>query len=235
MEKEKKGTKHYLLLYFVFFSIFGLVMETLFCYITTGVLESRKGLIIGPFCPIYGVGAVVLIYFLEKVKDNNRKIVILGAILGTIVEYVLSYILEALYGSRFWNYEDRFLNLNGRVCLLYAIYWGLLSLLLMKSLKPKIDKLIDKIPLKKEFLDSLIITFFVFDTILTVWGVCTYQRRIQIQYYNKNIKVDTNSIRYKIEEKIFPNEYMLKTFPNLRMRDVEGKEIFIKSLINQEI
>lgn len=234
MEKEKKVTKHYLLSYFVFFSIFGLLMETLFCYITTGVLESRKGLLIGPFCPIYGVGAVVLICFLEKVKDDNKKIVIFGAILGTVVEYVLSYILEALYGSRFWNYEDRFLNLNGRVCLLYAFYWGMLSLLLMKTLKPNIDKLIDKIPVKENIIDSIIIIFFIINTLLTVWAVCAYQARVENKYYNKNVKTISSGIILEIEEKWFSNEYMLKVFPNLRLRTPEGKEIFIKNLINQE-
>ncbi len=56
MENSKeKITFHQILWYFIFFSIAGLIIETLFCYFTTGVLESRKGLILGPFCPIYGV------------------------------------------------------------------------------------------------------------------------------------------------------------------------------------
>lgn len=73
MEKEKKLDFHQLFWYFIIFSVAGLIIETLFCYITTGNIESRKGLIYGPVCPIYGVGAVILICFLNRVKDNDAK------------------------------------------------------------------------------------------------------------------------------------------------------------------
>lgn len=65
MEKRNKITLHQLFWYFIFFSIAGLIIETLYCFITTGNIESRKGLIWGPFCPVYGVGAVVLICFFK--------------------------------------------------------------------------------------------------------------------------------------------------------------------------
>ena len=69
---------HEILWYFILFSIAGLILETVYCYQTTGVLESRKGLIYGPFCPIYGVGAVCLIVLLNKYKDNPIKLFLYG-------------------------------------------------------------------------------------------------------------------------------------------------------------
>ena len=59
--ENKKITFHDVFWYFIIFSIIGLIVEMLFCYVTTGQIESRKGLIWGPFCPIYGVGGAVLI------------------------------------------------------------------------------------------------------------------------------------------------------------------------------
>ena len=64
VKKESKLTIHHIFWYFLIFSVIGLIIETIYCYATTGVLESRKGLIWGPVCPVYGVSAVVLIIFL---------------------------------------------------------------------------------------------------------------------------------------------------------------------------
>ena len=66
MEKNKQKIFHQFIWYMLIFSIIGLIMETIYCYVTTGVLESRKGLILGPVCPIYGVGAVVILFSLKK-------------------------------------------------------------------------------------------------------------------------------------------------------------------------
>ena len=72
MEETKKLNFHQILWYFIIFSIIGLLIETLFCYSTSGVIESRKGLLWGPFCPVYGVGAVILIILLN-VKQKVQK------------------------------------------------------------------------------------------------------------------------------------------------------------------
>ena len=62
---------HYLLWYFIIFSVIGLIIETLYGFATMGIIESRKGLIYGPFCPIYGVGGALLILVLDKYRNNK--------------------------------------------------------------------------------------------------------------------------------------------------------------------
>ena len=79
--KENNINKHYIFWYLLIFSFLGLVIETLYCFSTTGIIESRKGLIFTPICPIYGIGATVLIYFLDKYKNNIGKLFIYGSIL----------------------------------------------------------------------------------------------------------------------------------------------------------
>ena len=71
MENEKKLTIEHYFWYFVIFSVLGLVIETLYCYVSTGVLESRKGLIWGPLCPVYGVCGTFLIFMLYKLKCRS--------------------------------------------------------------------------------------------------------------------------------------------------------------------
>lgn len=224
---ENKISLKQILWYFIFFSIIGLIIETVFCYVTTGVLESRKGLIWGPFCPVYGVGAVIILLILNKYKDNSLKLFLIGSILGNVIEYLLSFLLEALYGTRFWDYSYLKWNLNGRICILYSIYWGVLSFVLIKYIKKPMDKIINKITNSKIFNISIFI-FFIIDSIATVWAVTIYQERIGIQYYN----LENNKKENFIEKNLFSNEIMVKTFPNLRYIEADGTEKYIKDIIN---
>ena len=236
MKENKKITIHHLFWYFLIFSILGLIIETLYCFITSGTLESRKGLIWGPFCPIYGVCGAIIIYILNKFNcKNNIKLFILGFILGSITEYILSYGLEAVYGMRFWNYEYLQYNLNGRISLLFSFYWGILSIILVKFIKPLIDKLVDKIkPHTRNILELGIFIFLVIDCIVTIYGIQTYQNRV---VYNKIYTTNSNNIILKaiqnIENNYFTNERMSRNFPNLRIKTDNGEEVWIKTLIDE--
>ncbi len=234
MEKQKeKISFKQILWYFIIFSIVGLIIETVFCYVTTGVIESRKGLIWGPFCPVYGVGATLLILLLNPYQDKLIKLFVMGSILGNAIEYLLSFILEAYYGTRFWDYSYLKWNLNGRICILYSIYWGILSVILIRFVKKGMDKLIYKIPNSKLF-QIVIIIAIIIDVIATIWAITSYQDRVGIEYYHKEIRNQQSTfqkIKTKIEQTIFSDEIMVKTFPNLRYTDQEGNQDFIKTKI----
>lgn len=227
-EQQKINLKQ-ILWYLIIFSIIGLIIETTFGYLTTGVLESRKGLIWGPFCPVYGVGATILIILLDKYKDNSVKLFVAGSIIGNIIEYGLSYLLEAIYGTRFWDYSYISWNLNGRICIKYSIFWGILAVLLILFVKPFIDKIINKIPNSKT-LNLVIIALIIADCIATIWAIKTYQNRVVTQYYNVD-QTEQHGFKNYIENVLFSNEKMKKTFPNLRYIDENGKEFYLKELI----
>lgn len=238
MNKTIKITFHQLLWYFVIFSIIGLLIETIFCYITSGIIESRKGLLWGPFCPVYGVGAAILIILLNKVDTNNCfKLFIYGFLIGSILEYIMSYVLESIYSIRFWDYTYTGNSINGRICIVYSLFWGILSIFLLKVAKPNIDKLINKIPKSIEKkLDIFVTIFFILNVIVTIWAIQTYENRATEIYngtYNSEVNNITsqNSIIKSIEKKHFTNERMKKIFPNLRIKDKEGQEIWIKTII----
>ena len=237
MEKEAKLTIHHIFWYFVIFSIVGIVLETVYCYITTGVLESRKGLIWGPFCPVYGVSASVLIIMLNKYQHKSAiRLFAYGFVIGSIAEYILSFCLEAIYGIRFWDYVYAKGDINGRICLLFSFYWGVLSAIIMKLIKPILDKLINKIPTSgRNIAEIILFIFFIINCIFTVWGIQTYQNRV---VYGKENNTQSKNILIQIQEKIeneyFTNERMSKTFPNLRIKDSEGNEIWIRTLIDDK-
>ena len=238
MEKENKLTIHQIFWYLVIFSIIGLIIETIYGYATTGILESRKGLIWGPFCPVYGVGAVVLILLLNHVDQKNYfKLFIYGFLIGAVSEYIMSYMLEAFYGIRFWDYTYTGKDINGRICTIYSVFWGFLAILLMKVIKPLIDKLINKIPKKiGKILEIGITIFLIIDVLVTIWAIHTYETRALKNYYHEEITIEEDAnwliqLKNKIENEYFTNDFMKKTFPNLRTKDKEGNELWIRETI----
>ena len=234
METTKnKLTIHQLFWYFVLFSVIGLIVETTYGFITTGILESRKGLIWGPFCPVYGVGATLLIILLNQVNQKSYfKLFFYGVLIGSIVEYLLSYGLEAVFGTRFWDYSYTNNDINGRICITYSFFWGVLAVLLMKLIKPVLDKLIDQISLKiKTPIEVSLFIFLVIDALMSVWAIHTYEKRAISEYYKETVQYSDVSWMRKIEEEYFTNERMQKTFPNLRTQDREGNQVFVRDLL----
>ena len=232
---RKKINIHQLFWYFILFSILGLVIETIYGYYSMGVWESRKGLIWGPFCPVYGVGAIFLIFLLNHVDQKNYfKLFFYGALIGAAVEYVLSYGLEAIYGARFWDYSYTKIHINGRICVSFSMSWGILAIILMKFVKPLIDKLIDRISLKiKASTEIGIFLFLVVDALVTVWAINIYETRAVKQHYQEEMQYSNITWIRKIEEDYFTNERMQKTFPNLRTKDREENQFFVRDLIKE--
>ena len=208
--KKKEFDFHKIIWYMILFSILGLLIETIYGYVSTGILESRKGLILGPFCPIYGIGAAFFIVTLSDYKASKVKLFIMGAIVGTIFEYICSYILQVIYGSMFWDYSYTTYQINGRVSLTYTVFWGILAVLLVKYLKPQMDKIINKIPSK--FWDKAITIFLIVDIALTILGVTVYMNRAEKKYKNE-------LINETVLDKIFNDNIMSFIFPNLRNRE----------------
>lgn len=140
---ENKGI-YRLCTYFIIYSVVGFFIETIYALIVYHVIESRQSFLYGPFCAIYGLGAVLMIITLERYSKNNIKLFLGGIVVGAIAEYLMSFLGEKLFGMRFWDYSGKILNINGRICLLYSCYWGLAAFVLIKYVNPKIDGLINK-------------------------------------------------------------------------------------------
>ena len=220
--KKKEFTFHNIIWYMILFSILGLLIETIYGFVSTGVLESRKGLILGPFCPVYGIGAAFFIVLLSEYKESKVKLFIMGAIAGTIFEYICSYMLQVIYGSMFWDYSYTTYQINGRVSLTYTVFWGILAVLLVKYLKPQMDKIINKIPSK--FWDKAITIFLIVDIALTILGVTVYMNRAEKRY-------NEEEINETVLDRIFNDNLMSFIFPNLRFTDEVGNLIMVREIL----
>lgn len=143
VKENKLDEKQKVMLYFFVYAFFGWILETVYCLITTGMFNKR-GFLYGPLCPIYGFGAVILIGSLKKVKTNTIGKFFIGMIVFTIFEYVVSAVLEDIFGLRWWDYSEYVFNFQGRVCLAFSVAWGIIGILFVEKLHPAVKKHIEK-------------------------------------------------------------------------------------------
>ena len=132
-------------LYFFLYSIIGWLCEVIYCSIPARHFINR-GFLHGPYCPIYGFGALIVIYLLLPFQGHFWLIFLLGMISTTILEYITHYGMEKLFHATWWDYSDRKWNINGRVCFLNSVLFGLLSLALMYLIHPFVADILGHIP-----------------------------------------------------------------------------------------
>ncbi len=129
---------------FIVYSFLGWVYESLF-YTFQFKKPVNTGFLRGCICPIYGFVCVINIVILGDVK-SNLAIFIASMITVSVMEYIVSYLLEHLFGKRWWDYSDWPLNINGRISLISSLGFGAMSLIQLRFLHPAIMKVIVHIP-----------------------------------------------------------------------------------------
>lgn len=247
-EKEKKSFKILgisiwrLFAYFIIYSFLGFLIETLFGLVTKGVIESRKSFLYGPFCGIYGLGATVMILFLQYFKKNNFSLFFGGFLIGSIVEYVVSLFGKMVLHVIWWDYSSMPFNINGRICVAFSFFWGALAIFLMTYCNPKVDKFISwvesKISYKTIKVALLVgIIFLLLDAIVTGFALKMFFTRLVLEhdldlqntqeYIVKYTKMYENPKLKEFVNKYFSDKKMLRTFPNLKVTDKDGNMIYV--------
>lgn len=164
--------------WFIVYSMIGWIYESIYC----SVIEKKwinRGFLNGPYCPIYGFGALLDILFLGGF-DNIVEIFLLGAILTCSLEYLTSVLMEKLFHARWWDYSDRKFHINGRVCLAGAIVFGLFSVLLIKIVHPFIVWCIGRVPsILLIIIVSIFIVVYIADSIITILAVAKFDRKLE--------------------------------------------------------
>lgn len=211
-----RGTNFYKLFLICFVGSFvGVVIELLWCLFRNGYIESRSGLVYGPFNLLYGAGAVALTLVLYRYRNHSSAISFAGGfIVGSALEYVCSFGQEMLLGSRSWDYSEMPFNLNGRICLLYSIFWGFLGVLWIKNIYPRMAKVILKIPNKAgKTVSWILAVFMVFNIAMTCVSLVRWTGRM-----------DGNPPKTAFGELIderFPDERMERIFANMEFGEAE--------------
>ena len=160
-----------LFLYFILYSFLGWCCETVYC----SVIQRRwvnRGFLNGPLCPVYGFGALLVLFLLRDVRHSFTALFLSGMVVTSVLEYLTSYILEKLFHMHWWDYSHMRFNLNGRVCLLNSCEFGLLSVFVVMFLHPAVTGLVGKVPAAvRAAAAALLLAAVLSDTFVTVRGL----------------------------------------------------------------
>ena len=194
---------------FIIGSIIGYIVESIVCLVQKGYIESRQGLMYGPFTPVYGIGAVIYFLTIAKIKGNS-KIFFSSMLLGGTTEYLLSFFQEYFFGTVSWDYSNLWFNINGRTSLLHCIYWGIAGLLFVKLVYPCItigmEKIIKQHQTGLQYTTVVLLLFMMFNVgISYMAGNRQYERMNNIQ---ANGKLD------QFLDKHYPDHIMDQVYSN---------------------
>lgn len=207
-------------LFWLFFvgSLFGTLLETVWAIFVEGHFEMRVGVVLGPFIPVYGGGAVAITLCLYKLYNKNDVIVyIASAVIGATFEYYCSYFQEIFLGSISWDYSDTPFNLDGRTNLTFAFIWGFLGLVWLRYIYPLISRTIEKIPKKPGKIITIILVIF-----MSVDGALTV---ISIDRKNKRAEnIPPQTVIGQFCDMVFTDEYMEFIYPHMGTKETFAAE-----------
>ena len=214
-------------LYFIIIAVCGWFMEITLQLITKHKFADR-GFLIGPYCPIYGCGALLITIFLTRFENYPFALFCVAIVVCAVLEYATSYIMEKIFHARWWDYSDNKFNINGRICLETIIPFGLLGLLLIYVVNPFIFNILTQA--SENFINIIAIiiaVIFAIDNIIS-FKVILNVRLTSKKIDEENPKDNTEEMSKKVIEflrsKSFLNRRLLDAFPKLTMISKKIKE-----------
>jgi uncharacterized membrane protein len=166
-----------LFLYFIFYSFAGWLWESIFLSLGQQHKIINRGFLNGPYCPIYGLGALAAAYVSSVVGAHYVSLFLLSGLIACILEYITSFILEKLFHARWWDYSNRFLNLNGRICLAGFIIFGIASVGVSFA-HPYVYSFIDGISWKNT-LAIILAVVFALDILSTIGSIKSFNKTLR--------------------------------------------------------
>lgn len=227
----------YILLFFVY-SFLGWFMESI-----GGIFVVKKyvnrGFLIGPYCPVYGTGVVLITLLLNNSTDNCISLFINVMVICGVLEYLTGYLMEKIFKARWWDYSDNRFNINGRVCLETLVPFSIMGTLFLYVINPILINLFVSAP------DILIhiITWVLFFIIIidTIFSLIIMNAFKNVTYNKKEDNTEEISKRnqeiaeyafMKLESEVRhrSRKLKLKTLRKVRYRRNRIKSTVIKEL-----
>lgn len=205
----------YLCIFFIY-SFLGWVMEMINGYIQTKKIVNR-GFLIGPYCPIYGVGVGLVTAFLSKYVNDIPIMFFMSMLICGLLEYFTSYIMEKIFKARWWDYSNRKFNINGRICLETLIPFGIAGVVLVKYANPFFLQILDFNFLKYVLLALILI--FIIDFSFSFKGVLGFRKATK--QVEKEVKDNTEEISIQMKELALGKYEELKNAATKKAQDIQ--------------
>lgn len=208
---------YYFIYYFSLFMIYsfcGWIIEMVYVGIAQKKIVNR-GFLLGPYLPIYGVAGILMVLILNLYVDYPFILFLNAIIIGSIVEYFSGYAMEKIFKAKWWDYSDVPFNLNGRICLVNSILFGLLGTILIYFINPFLSSCLHQIPNPiLYFISGLLLSVFVIDVIVS----CNIVKQLKLTA--SALKKDyTDEMSHKVREALASKNWsfkrILNAFPDL--------------------
>lgn len=225
-------------LLFLTYSFLGWCMEVIGKLIQYKRFINR-GFLIGPYCPIYGTGAILISFLLKNFTHNPILLFIMAILVCGTLEYLTSYFMEKIYHARWWDYSQRKFNINGRVCLNTIIPFGLLGLFIMYISNPFIINKITNLPqIFINILFWILLVIYIIDNIIS--GIIITSLGTTTKKIGKELD-NTEEITKKVKEILIDKSILHRRFINaypkihaVRVKIKERKQEIKKQVENQK-
>lgn len=207
-----------IIVYFTIYSIIGWICEVIYCSLLAKRLVNR-GFLAGPYCPVYGFGALFIIWILEPVEFSIPIIFISSIVITSTVEYITGWLLETFFATKWWDYSQSRFNIEGRVCLKNSVYFGIMSVLLVKVVHPFTEYLVLSLPvLYLNIAVLLLLAAFTVDSIFTLNALVNLNERLKKLYeFTEELRRNADIGEW------FNEKEFLKSFEKLKVMLEDGK------------
>ncbi len=224
----------YFFLLFIIYSFIGYIVEVINCSVRERKFVNR-GFLCGPYCPIYGVGAVAVILLLLRFQSDPVLVFLLGALITTSIEYITSFILEKIFHNKWWDYTGMPMNLNGRVCLQNALLFGFGTLVILYVIQPFVDSMLSNFSnFTLNVVAIILLVIFLIDCVYSFIVAYNLRNRLIICEELKKEKLAKipgmveKLLKKKVAKyKTYPKR-LLESFPDLRKKNEEYFELMKK-------
>ena len=203
-------------LLFIIYAFLGWIFEIINNVVVFKKFVNR-GFLIGPYCPIYGVGGLIATIFLTKYKESIIVLFVMSMFLFALLEYFTSYLMEKLFKARWWDYTDYRFNINGRICLETLIPFGLLGCFAIYVVNPIIFSIFNMTNIVVLRIIALIIfIIFIIDFTLSLKIINSF-KDTAVKFLKKD---NTEEITKKVKEILLSKSVwtkrLIESFPKAK-------------------
>lgn len=202
---------------FILYSFVGWSIEVMLTYSRSKRFVNR-GFLLGPYCPIYGFGCLLIIFLLKRYTDNILVLFILAMVICMALEYLTSFLMELVFKARWWDYSDRKYNINGRVCLEYAVFFGLGGSLIMYIVHPLVLRIVGGL---NNFLllivGMILFIIFLIDNIVSFSAMANING-FEFNKYKDSTEDITDMVLEYLKKHSFLTKRLVRAFPNVNMK-----------------
>ena len=199
-------------LIFMVYSFGGWLIEVIVSLIDRKKFVNR-GFLIGPICPIYGTGAIILSLILNR-TESIIAIFCVSLVGGAVLEYCASFIMEKLFRVRWWDYAEKSVNINGRICMSSVLSFGLAGIFIVEFITPFLYSLFSNTYTPLMLTGAAILSAWMFcDILLSLWLILG--ARVTVGTVQRDA---TDEISTRVQEILMNkgklNRRLVKAFPN---------------------